>query len=75
MSTIYKCEEHGRYKTLTCPICNSDNPVVNHRTLLKIILNPIFRLFGFHVVSIFENNQFVKYLFVKTDFGKNEANM
>ena len=38
-----------------------DGKVVNHRTLFKIILNPILRLFGFEIVSIFNGNDFVNY--------------
>ena len=34
-----------------------------HRTLLKTILNPIFRKFGFSIVSIFsDDNRFIKYI-------------
>lgn len=34
----------------------------NHRTLLKIILNPILRKFGFEIVSCFsEQDEFLRY--------------
>lgn len=33
----------------------------NHRTLLKIILNPFLRIIGFNIVSIFDNDTFIKY--------------
>ena len=34
-----------------------------HRTLLKITLNPIFRRFGFSIVSMFDDDgRFVKYM-------------
>lgn len=34
----------------------------NHRTLLKIILNPILRKFGFEIVSCFsEQDKFLRY--------------
>lgn len=35
---------------------------VRHKTLLKIIFNPILRLFGLKIVSCFdENDKFIKY--------------
>lgn len=33
----------------------------NHKTLLKIILNPILRKIGFSIISVFDNNKFIKY--------------
>lgn len=38
-----------------------DGNVINHRSLLKVVLNPFLRLTGFQIVSIFEENRFVKY--------------
>ena len=32
-----------------------------HRTYLKILLNPIMRKFGYSIVSVFDNDQFIKY--------------
>jgi len=39
--------------------------VVNHRSLRKILLNPIFRVFGFCIGSDFRYNKFEKYVFIK----------
>lgn len=33
----------------------------HHKTLLKVILNPILRKFGFQIVSCFDGNTFLKY--------------
>ena len=33
----------------------------NHRTLLKVILNPMLRKFGFSIVSVLEGDKFIKY--------------
>jgi len=39
-----------------------NSKIVNHRSLLKVILNPIFRYFGLCIGSKFNNNnQFIKY--------------
>ena len=32
-----------------------------HRTRLKIILNPILRRFGWSIVSVMNNDNFIKY--------------
>jgi len=32
-------------------IIYSGNKIVNHRSLLKVLLNPIFRFFGFQIVT------------------------
>jgi hypothetical protein len=32
-----------------------------HRTWLKIIVNPILRKLGWSIVSVFENEKFIKY--------------
>lgn len=32
-----------------------------HRTLLKIILNPILRKMGWSIVSVFNNDTFIRY--------------
>jgi hypothetical protein len=63
MTIIYHCpkKEHGRFISPNCPICGKETKLYNHRTKLKIILNPILRkLFNLHIVSIFENGKFVK---------------
>lgn len=35
--------------------------VKQHRTLLKIIINSILRKFGYSIVSVFNENKFIKY--------------
>ena len=43
-------------------IKDKDNNVIMHRTLLKIIFNPILIKMGYSIVShIDENNKFVRY--------------
>jgi hypothetical protein len=34
---------------------------MKHRTWFKVILNPILRMFGWSIVSCFENDKLVKY--------------
>lgn len=41
------------------------NEVVNHRSVLKILLNPVLSIFGIMVASIFERNKFLGYCFIK----------
>lgn len=38
-----------------------DDIAVNHRSMLKVICNPVFRCFGFCIGSEFEQNNFIKY--------------
>jgi hypothetical protein len=43
-----------------------DGKPVAHRTLLKILLNPILRkCFGIAIVSVIENDKFIKYRIIK----------
>jgi hypothetical protein len=39
--------------------------IINHRSLPKVILNPILRYFGFFIGSEFQNNKFIRYNFNK----------
>jgi hypothetical protein len=66
MSVIRRCEikQHGCFRELKCPTCKRKAHICNHRTVIKIVLNPILRLFGYEIGSIFENDKFVKYCFV-----------
>lgn len=64
MTVIYECEvkQHGYFYKPECPVCKNKASVCNHRTIFKILLNPLLRLFGIHIISIFsENNEFVSY--------------
>ena len=35
--------------------------IITHRTLLKILLNPILRKIGYSIVSYIEKDKFIKY--------------
>ncbi len=42
-------------------IVYKDGKIINHRSLLKIIFNPILRYFGWCIGSLFdENNNFIR---------------
>jgi hypothetical protein len=54
-------------------ILYKNNKIVNHRSLLKILLNPILRVFGFCLGSLFDcNNEFIQY---KLDKQKKNLNL
>jgi len=38
-------------------ILYKDNKIVNHRSLLKVLINPILRKFGYFIGSVCENNK------------------
>ena len=38
-------------------ILYKDGNVVNHRSLLKVLINPILRYLGFYIGSVCENNE------------------
>lgn len=42
-----------------------NNEIVNHRSLLKVILNPIFRYFGVCLGTNYNNGQLGWYSFMK----------
>lgn len=42
-----------------------DNRLVNHRSLFKILLNPILRSIGYQFGSVIENNEVIKIKLVK----------
>jgi hypothetical protein len=44
---------------------NKKGEVIIHRTWLKILCNPILRLFGYRIVSIFASEKFEQYSFDK----------
>jgi len=46
-------------------ILYKDNKVVNHRSLLKVVLNPILRYYGYCIGSKFEGNDFNGYKLFK----------
>lgn len=38
-------------------ILYKDGKIVNHRSLLKVLINPILRRFGYYIGTICENNK------------------
>ena len=42
---------------LTLGILYKEGKIVNHRSLIKVLCNPIFRYFGFYIGSICEDNK------------------
>ena len=40
--------------------------IINHRSLLKILFNPILRCFGWQIASEFDENKFVKYTMTRS---------
>jgi hypothetical protein len=47
-----------------------DNVMINHRSLLKIIVNPFLVPFGKILASLFEGDQFIKYIFYRCEKQK-----
>lgn len=37
-------------------IVHKDNKIINHRSLLKVLLNPVLRYYGYQIATKFENN-------------------
>jgi hypothetical protein len=44
-------------KKLNLGILYKDNKIVNHRSLIKVILNPILRYFGYHIATVVNDNR------------------
>jgi hypothetical protein len=38
-------------------ILYKDKKIVNHRSLIKVIFNPILRYFGYHIATIVNDNR------------------
>ncbi len=57
-------------KYLKLGILYKNGEIVNHRSLSKIIFNPILRYFGYYIGSIFENNKFIEYKLSKCTKNK-----
>lgn len=45
--------------------------VVNHRSLLKILINPVLMVFGIMIASSFDNNKFLNYTIIKCKLSIN----
>ena len=43
-------------KKLKLGILYKDNKIVNHRSLLKVLLNPILRYFGFCIGTLYDSS-------------------
>jgi len=51
---------------LNLGVIYQNGKIINHRSLVKIIMNPILRrLFGIAISSIFVNNRFMRYKIIK----------
>lgn len=48
-------------------IVYKDGSVINHRSLVKVALNPILRYFGYHIVSQFNDGVIGKPMLSSTD--------
>jgi len=44
-----------------------DGEIINHRSLLKILFNPILRCFGWQIASEFAENKWARYVIIKAD--------
>lgn len=53
-------------------IVYKDNKVINHRSLFKVLFNPIFRYFGFCFSTVVENNQLGNYQIIRCGKAKVE---
>jgi hypothetical protein len=42
-----------------------DGKPINHRSLLKVLLNPLLRCIGWQITSLFSENKFVKYCLMR----------
>lgn len=51
-------------------ILYKDDKIVNHRSLLKVLLNPIMRYFGFCIATKYENNKLGGLVFMLTQRSK-----
>jgi hypothetical protein len=52
-------------------ILYKNGKIVNHRTILKIVLNPILKCFGLYIGSRFIDNKFKYYKLVKGNINLN----
>lgn len=51
-------------------ILYKNDKVVNHRSLMKVLLNPVFRYFGFCVGTKYENEKLGNICFMKQKRSK-----
>lgn len=65
MSVLYRCEikQHGSFPQPNCPTCKHKASICNHRAPIKVLCNPLLRLFGWEIASVFtEEGKFVKFM-------------
>jgi hypothetical protein len=48
--------------------CRTTNKIINHRSLFKVLFNPIFRMFGFSIGTPYssEKNKFIGLFEIRT---------
>jgi len=52
-------------KKLKLGILYKNNKIVNHRSLLKVLINPILRYFGYYIGTEYENERLGKIRLIK----------
>jgi hypothetical protein len=60
--------------SLKIGILYKEKDIVNHRSISKILLNPILRYFGYYIGSIFIDDKFIKYKIGKCERSKSIKN-
>ncbi|MFA5767760.1 MAG: hypothetical protein WC919_07630 [Candidatus Paceibacterota bacterium] len=40
--------------------------IINHRSLLKVLCNPLLRCFGWQIASLFNEDKFIRYTMMPT---------
>ena len=53
------------YPEINLGIIYKNGKIINHRSLLKVCLNPLLRLAGIEIVSVFQNNEFKRIVLQK----------
>lgn len=51
-------------------IVYKNGKVINHRSFVKVVFNPIFRYFGFCIATKFKKNEIVGLRFIKCENQK-----
>lgn len=59
------------FKVKPLGILHYNNKVVNHRSMVKVLLNPIMRMFGCQLGSYFEDGEFLHYEIMKAEISLN----
>jgi hypothetical protein len=56
---------------LNLGILYKNGKIVNHRSLLNVLFNPILRYFGFNLATVYKNNKLCGIQIMKTERSKN----